>query len=322
MRTASRDRRLRSLIAATAVACTVLSATAVPVSAGIYVPPWLNIQCLDEGLTPSLSGLSLSGTVLEPSFDPGEHDYYATLPNATGTTLLTASATYAGAELTYSTGGAFMSLTSGVASAPIAIAPGAVEVIEVLAGYTTSDCRAEYLIYLDRRPGETRLSSLTVAPGGLTPAFSSTVTSYTSSIAANVASVLVTPTALAADSTVQMSVGGGAYFGVASGTVSAVAVAQGTTTTIVLRVTAADGVSTRTYSILVTRAAPAELELPDVRGLRLAVARAMLRDAGYTDITVIRVYSRTVPKRHVIRCTEGNRFASAVLRVSKGPRPR
>ncbi|GGC89619.1 cadherin-like beta sandwich domain-containing protein [Undibacterium terreum] len=96
---------------------------------------------------------------------------------------------------------------------------------------------------------DARLSALSVSSASLSPAFSSSVNSYTVSVANSVSSISVTPTA-----------GNGATIKVngialASGTASgAISLAVGTTG-ISIVVTAEDGASTNTVSIAATRAA-------------------------------------------------------------------
>ncbi len=94
------------------------------------------------------------------------------------------------------------------------------------------------------------LSNLTLSTGALSPAFTPATTSYTASVANGIASITTTPTAADINSTI--TVNGNP---VTSGTPSAsipLNVGPNTITTIV---TAQDAVTTKTYTVTVTRAA-------------------------------------------------------------------
>jgi hypothetical protein len=95
------------------------------------------------------------------------------------------------------------------------------------------------------------LSNLALSSGTLTPTFASGTTSYTASVASNVSSINVTPTAN--ESHASITVNG---IAVASGSASsaiALSVGDNVITTIV---TAQDGTTTKTYTVTVNRAAP------------------------------------------------------------------
>jgi hypothetical protein len=93
------------------------------------------------------------------------------------------------------------------------------------------------------------LRALTLSAATLTPAFDSAKTSYVAAVAATTATTTVTPAATSSSSTIAVN---GAV--VASGATSPdIALAVGTTV-IIIAVTAEDGVTTRTYTITVTRA--------------------------------------------------------------------
>ncbi len=94
------------------------------------------------------------------------------------------------------------------------------------------------------------LSNLTISQGTLSPAFSSSATSYTASVGNGVTSLTVTPTVNQANATVTVN-GTPVTSGAASGAIT-LDVGNNTITTVV---TAQDGVTTNTYTIVVTRAA-------------------------------------------------------------------
>jgi large repetitive protein len=93
------------------------------------------------------------------------------------------------------------------------------------------------------------LRALTMSAASLSPAFDSAKTSYVAAVTATTATTTVTPAATSSSSTIAVN---GTI--VASGATSPdIALAVGTTL-IIVAVTAEDGVTTRTYTITVTRA--------------------------------------------------------------------
>ncbi len=97
------------------------------------------------------------------------------------------------------------------------------------------------------------LSGLTVSDGTLSPAFNADTTSYSVEVAAGVASISVTPTAESGNASI--TVNGTA---VTSGSASEDITLSTGANTITIIVTAEDGTTTKTYTITVTKLAPAE----------------------------------------------------------------
>lgn len=96
---------------------------------------------------------------------------------------------------------------------------------------------------------------LTGAGASLSPSFAAGTFSYTSPITDATASVTVTPTVHEAHATIQVKIGAGSFATVASGAPSgALALVVGANT-ITVKVTAQDGTTTDTYTIVVTRVA-------------------------------------------------------------------
>jgi hypothetical protein len=94
------------------------------------------------------------------------------------------------------------------------------------------------------------LRALTISAGTLTPAFDSAKTSYAVAVTTGTASITVTPTATSSGSTIVVN---GAV--VASGAASADIPLPVGTTTILVVVTDLDGITARTYTLTVVRAA-------------------------------------------------------------------
>lgn len=94
------------------------------------------------------------------------------------------------------------------------------------------------------------LSNLVISAGTLTPTFSSSTTSYTASVPYATSTITLTPTVAATGSTVKVN-----GVAVASGNASSAIGLNVGSNTITAVVTAQDGVTTKTYSVVVTRAA-------------------------------------------------------------------
>ncbi|MEZ7498527.1 fibrinogen-like YCDxxxxGGGW domain-containing protein [Flavobacterium sp. Arc3] len=95
------------------------------------------------------------------------------------------------------------------------------------------------------------LSALTLSNGTLSPSFATATIAYTASVINTTTSITVTPTKSDANATIQVQVNGGGYTTVtnASGALSL----NGGSNTIDVKVTAQDGSTTKTYTIIVTR---------------------------------------------------------------------
>ncbi|MDO1583358.1 cadherin-like beta sandwich domain-containing protein [Rhizobium oryzicola] len=93
------------------------------------------------------------------------------------------------------------------------------------------------------------LSTLSLSSGSLTPSFTSATTSYTASVANGVTSITVTPTVNDSGATVKVN-----GTTVTSGSASSNIALNVGAKTITVTVTAADGTTTKSYSIVVTRA--------------------------------------------------------------------
>ncbi len=109
-------------------------------------------------------------------------------------------------------------------------------------------------------PTNAYLTALSVSAGSFTPAFSATTTNYSMSVAGTVDATTVTPAKLSPGASIQARVNGGSFASVDSGTASApLSLAPGINT-VEVKVTAEDGVTTKTYVITISRLAP----LPEI----------------------------------------------------------
>ncbi len=191
-------------------------------------------------LTPAstLSNTGTSGTTTT---------YTATVSNTT--TSVTVTPTTQDANATVTVNGA--AVASGTASGSIALALGQTTITTAVTAQDGTTTHT-YSITITHAPSNNALLgtiALTPASPLTNTGTTGTTTTYTASVSNATASVTVTPTAQ--DATATIAVDGVAVIsGMASGSI-ALAVGQNTITTVV---TAQDGITTRTYSITVTRA--------------------------------------------------------------------
>lgn len=196
-----------------------------------------------------LSGLSLSNGTLSPAFASGTTSYTASVSNSTTSLAVTPQTSDATATVTVNG----VAVASGAASGAIALSVGSNTVTTVV---TAEDgtTQTSYTVIVSRAlsaSSDASLSGLSLSSGSLSPAFSAGSTSYTASVSNATTSLTVTPVVSDAVATVTVN-GVAVASGAASGPIS-LAVGSNTVTT---AVTAEDG-SVNTYTIMVTRAAPA-----------------------------------------------------------------
>jgi gliding motility-associated-like protein len=201
------------------------------------------IRLLNSDAT--LLNLTVSTGTLTPTFASGTTSYTDTVSNATTSIALTPTTTNTNATVTVNG----VAVASGTASGaiPLSIGPNTITTIVVAQDGATTDT---YTVVVTRAPGTiATLNNLTVSQGTLTPAFATATIAYTDSVSNAITSITVTPTFT--DSTSTITVNGTT---VTSGTASApIALAAGPNT-ITTMVTAQDGVTTDTYTIIVIRA--------------------------------------------------------------------
>lgn len=185
-----------------------------------------------------LASLSIQGATLSPAFSADVVSYTATVPNATASVVVTATADDGGASVAVNGGAspATVSLTAGVANAisVVVTAPNGTK-----RTYTVSVTR-------EAPAGNADLASLAIT--GVPLAFSAGTLSYDVSVLNSTASIVVTATAAGAGSTV--AINGGA-------SPRTVSLTAGAVTDVTVVVTATDSTQ-KTYVVHVTRAAASQ----------------------------------------------------------------
>ncbi|MCX6979247.1 MAG: cadherin-like beta sandwich domain-containing protein [Verrucomicrobia bacterium] len=194
-----------------------------------------------------LASLVASPAGITPIFAPGTTSYTLSVSNATASMTVTPAVASNDAQVQVNG----VSVASGTASGSINLAVG-FNVITVNVTALDNFTTKSYSIFVRRASllnNNADLTSLVPSPGPLAPGFSNSITSYTESVPNSTASMTVTPTVAQANATVKVN-----GTTVASGTASGAIVLNVGTNTITTVVTAQDGVTTKTYAIIVTRA--------------------------------------------------------------------
>ncbi|MFC4301928.1 cadherin-like beta sandwich domain-containing protein [Cohnella boryungensis] len=202
----------------------------------------------------NLSALTTTGGMLSPTFSAATTSYTAAgVANATSTITVRPTVADATATLTVSVnGGTAVSVASGQNSSALALNVG-VNTLEITVTAQNGSTKI-YSISVTRAASTVAtLSGLTLSSGAFSPGFNANTTSYTATAANGYSSVTVKPTATNAGATISVVVNGGDPIAVASGTDSTDLSLSTGSNTIQVKVLAQDGVTTRTYTITVTR---------------------------------------------------------------------
>ncbi|WP_295671378.1 cadherin-like beta sandwich domain-containing protein [uncultured Mucilaginibacter sp.] len=145
---------------------------------------------------------------------------------------------------------------TGTASGAIPLSVGTNVITTVVTAQNGTTTKTYTVTVTRALPANADLSGLTISAGILSPVFATATTSYTASVGNAVTSVTVTPTTSDALATITVN---GAV--VSSGTASGAIALNTGPNTITTVVTAQDGTTTKTYTITVTRALPANANL-------------------------------------------------------------
>jgi len=197
----------------------------------------------------TLNTLSISSGTLSPIFTATTTSYTAGVAYGVSSVTVIPTVNQANAIVTVNT----VAVTSGQASAalPLTVGANTITVTVIAQDGTTTDT---YTITINRAAPavDATLSNLTISSGTLSPIFTATTTSYTAGVAYSVSSVTVTPTANQANAIITVNT-----VAVTSGQASAALPLTVGANTITVTVIAQDGITTKTYTITVNRAAPA-----------------------------------------------------------------
>lgn len=195
----------------------------------------------------NLSSLNLSSGSLNPNFDPNTVGYTAAEPYSVNSITITPTADDANATIKVN-GSA---VASGQASGAVNLNVGDNSFAVVVYAQDNMTTKTYTLTVNRAAPSNNaNLSSLTLSTGSLSPAFDGNTTSYSAAVANGVSSVTLTPNA--ADENTTIKVNGTA---VPSGQASNSIALNVGDNTITVTVHAQDNVTTKIYTVNVTRAA-------------------------------------------------------------------
>ncbi len=187
---------------------------------------------------------TLPATSLLTTTGTGYLNFKATVPNSISSIQVVPTAKDATATIAVNG----TPVVSGTASQSIALPVGQTLITTVITAQDAVTTKSVTITVTRAASTNAALSNLALSTGTLTPVFATGTLNYTASVSNAMASIKITPTA--ADPTASIMVNGTA---VASGVASApipLAVGNNTITTVV---TAQDGVTTKTYTTVVTR---------------------------------------------------------------------
>lgn len=199
----------------------------------------------------NLQRLIVSPGRLSPEFDPGTVGYTVNLSSSlpSNVTSMTVTATLQDSTASMTVNG--QATNSGQARTTPLPAPGSNSFINIVVTAQNGTPKI-YSVNVIRAAlsGNNNLSALTVSPGTLTPSFDSSTLNYTVNVNSNVANVAVSATK--ANSNAVMSGDVNAPAGTATGQTTIQLGGPGTTTPVLINVTAPNG-SSKTYRMNVTR---------------------------------------------------------------------
>ncbi|OOQ59062.1 cadherin-like beta sandwich domain-containing protein [Mucilaginibacter pedocola] len=193
----------------------------------------------------TLSSLTTNAGTLNSVAGPSDYNYSVAVASTVTSVTITPVVTDAGATLQVNG----VTATSGVATAPIAIAPGA-NIVKVLVTAADNVTKKSYQITINRAlPAEVTLTALTVREGTLSPAFNANTLAYNVSVASTADTAHIKPIKQASTSIVSID----GKTPDANGEI-AVPVITGSNP-LAVKVTAQDGVTILNYIVTVKRAA-------------------------------------------------------------------
>jgi hypothetical protein len=215
-----------------------------------------------------LDGLTLSAGTLNPAFDSSITSYVATIPFGTvGVTVTpTASTAHASAISVTQDAGSSAAVASGSPSAALSVpAHGSQSAVKIAVTPPGGGTPVVYTVTLVQADdGDATLGGLVLSAGSLSPAFSSSVSSYNVTLPAGTSGFTVTPSATMADvKSITVSQDGGNAATVANGKASASlkVPAAGVQSTVVIALTAQNGYTTQGYTLTVTLAGNSDASL-------------------------------------------------------------
>ena len=212
-----------------------------------------------------LDGLTISPGTLSPAFSSSVITYAASVGNSVTEVTLTPTASHGSATITVN--GTTVTSGAGYTADNLNVGDNTLTVTVTAQDSVTTKTYTVTLTRAAPPPSDNAdLDGLTISPGTLSPAFSSSVITYAASVGNSVTEVTLTPTASHGSATITVNnsttVASGAGY-----TADNLNVGDNTLT---VTVTAQDSVTTKTYTVTLTRAAPPPSDNADLDGLTIS----------------------------------------------------
>ncbi|WP_408891942.1 cadherin-like beta sandwich domain-containing protein [Paenibacillus taichungensis] len=190
----------------------------------------------------NLGGLTLSSGTLSPAFAPETEFYEVEVEDAISSITINATTEDTNATLTVNGN----VVTSGQDSTPISLNPGSnsITILVTAQGGQTKTYTIHVTRQLANPSQDASLTAITVPGLNLTPAFRPDVEQYTTSVSSSTSSLLVSVTPVQEGASVQINN--------TSGNSANIALENGRNT-VTIEVTAPNGITKKTYTLLITR---------------------------------------------------------------------
>jgi gliding motility-associated-like protein len=203
----------------------------------------------------NLASIAVSSGTVDPIFTQGTLNYNVQVANSVTSFNITPTVADATATITINGN----TVTSGSASGNIILSVGA-NPITIIVSAEDGITKQTYTVTVNRSlSANADLASLSLSSGSFTPGFTVGNLNYSASVNNSVTSITVTPGV--ADATASVTVNGNA---VTSGSASATIPLIVGTNTINTNITAQDGTTIKTYTIVITRAPSANANLTNL----------------------------------------------------------
>ena len=200
----------------------------------------------------NLSNILLSQGTVSPAFTTANTTYTATVGYSASSISFTPTTPESTATITVSSGGTNTTISTANPSATIPLVVGSNTITTVITASDNSSTKTYTVTVTRSQPStDATLAGISLSSGTLSPSFSAGNNAYTAEVPNTTSTINVSPATTNANATTQVN---GTPVTVGSGYAASLSVGVNTITTIV---TAQDGATTATYTINVTRDAPA-----------------------------------------------------------------
>lgn len=217
--------------------------------------------------------------------------------SGTGVTKLTASAT----------AGTFTVAVTG-------LTPGTVYSFKAYAKNNVGTSYSSVATFLTPS-NNANLYALSFSTGALAPAFASTTTSYSSTVANNTSSITVIASPANSSATLQVRVDGGSFTSLAAGVSSSPLALNLGSTIVDVKVTASDGTTAKTYTVTIIRSTVPDLRIPTVT-IATPAANVIIHEASGPAINVSGTAADDQGLGSVEVSLDGGAFTAAALTLS------